>query len=155
MVADGTEEIEVMTVFDLCVRASMLVTVCSISPFASPSESLGWITLSRGAKLVADVRFDDFKPEWEDEFDAVVVSWSISSLYTFCFSFFYPCPFLRRFLSRSLFLPVFLSKPSFLCPALSSLLVLFITMFKYSRNTVGADPWWSERSRAIESESQS
>lgn len=40
LVADGTEEIEVMTVYDVCVRASLGPTLASVSPLFSPSQSL-------------------------------------------------------------------------------------------------------------------
>lgn len=40
LVADGSEEIETMTVFDVCVRAGLTTTVISVSPQFSPSQSL-------------------------------------------------------------------------------------------------------------------
>ncbi|GAA5998337.1 uncharacterized protein JCM10292_001131 [Rhodotorula paludigena] len=73
LVADGSEEIETLTAFDVFVRASLSPTVVSVSPQFSPSHSLPHLTLSRGAKLLADTQFETLKPEHKDDFDAVVV----------------------------------------------------------------------------------
>ncbi|GAA5919702.1 hypothetical protein JCM1841_000754 [Sporobolomyces salmonicolor] len=73
LVADGTEEIEVMTAYDIFVRASLSPVLVSVSPEFSPSHSLPHITLSRGAKILADTQFETLKEEHKDDFDAVVV----------------------------------------------------------------------------------
>ncbi|GAA6000394.1 hypothetical protein JCM10207_007994 [Rhodosporidiobolus poonsookiae] len=73
LVADGSEEIEVMTVYDVCVRASLSPVIVSVSPQFSPSHSLPHITLSRGAKLLADTQFETLKQEHKNDFDAVIV----------------------------------------------------------------------------------
>ncbi|GAA6063868.1 hypothetical protein JCM10212_003604 [Sporobolomyces blumeae] len=73
LVADGTEEIEVMTAYDIFVRASLSPVMVSVSPEFSPSHSLPHITLSRGAKILADTAFETLKPEHKADFDAVVV----------------------------------------------------------------------------------
>ena len=54
LVADGSEEIEVLTAYDVFMRASLSPVIISVSPQFSPSQSLPYITLSRGAKLIAD-----------------------------------------------------------------------------------------------------
>ncbi|GAA5866619.1 hypothetical protein JCM3774_004033 [Rhodotorula dairenensis] len=74
LVADGTEEIEVLTVYDVLVRASLAPVLVSVSPQFSPSHSLPHITLSRGARILADAQFESMKQEYKDYyFDAVVV----------------------------------------------------------------------------------
>ncbi|GAA5946807.1 hypothetical protein JCM3765_002023 [Sporobolomyces pararoseus] len=73
LVADGTEEIEVMTAYDIFVRASLSPVLVSVSPEFSPSHSLPHITLSRGAKILADTQFETLKDEHKADFDAVVV----------------------------------------------------------------------------------
>ncbi|GAA5932058.1 DJ-1/PfpI family protein [Sporobolomyces koalae] len=73
LVADGTEEIEVMTALDIFVRASLSPVLVSVSPEFSPSHSLPHITLSRGAKILADTQFETLKPEHKADFDAVIV----------------------------------------------------------------------------------
>lgn len=73
LVADGTEEIEVMTAYDVFVRASLNPVLVSVSPQFSPSNSLPHITLSRGARILADTQFETLKEEHWDLFDAVVV----------------------------------------------------------------------------------
>ncbi|GAA6009558.1 hypothetical protein JCM11491_003605 [Sporobolomyces phaffii] len=73
LVADGTEEIEVMTAYDIFVRASLSPVLVSVSPEFSPSHSLPHITLSRGAKILADTQFETLKPEHKADFDAVIV----------------------------------------------------------------------------------
>ncbi|BGP38419.1 hypothetical protein JCM10450v2_002364 [Rhodotorula kratochvilovae] len=74
--ADGTEEIELLTAYDVLVRASLSPVLASVSPQFSPSHSLAHITLSRGARILADTTWDHLqsKPEILDTyFDAVVV----------------------------------------------------------------------------------
>ncbi|BGP01254.1 hypothetical protein RTG_01234 [Rhodotorula toruloides ATCC 204091] len=73
LVADGTEEIEVFTAYDVFVRASLNPVLVSVSPQFSPSNSLPHITLSRGARILADTQFETLKEEHWDLFDAVVV----------------------------------------------------------------------------------
>ncbi|GAA5837211.1 hypothetical protein JCM3766R1_002161 [Sporobolomyces carnicolor] len=73
LVADGTEEIEVMTAYDIFVRASLSPVLVSVSPEFSPSHSLPHITLSRGAKILADTKFETLTAEHKADFDAVVV----------------------------------------------------------------------------------
>ncbi|BGP30586.1 hypothetical protein JCM10296v2_002341 [Rhodotorula toruloides] len=73
LVADGTEEIEVITAYDVFVRASLNPVLVSVSPQFSPSNSLPHITLSRGARILADTQFETLKEEHWDLFDAVVV----------------------------------------------------------------------------------
>ena len=60
------------TVLDLLVRASLNPIIVSISPSFSPSQSLPWITLSRGARILADVPFESLSAEVRDDFDAVI-----------------------------------------------------------------------------------
>lgn len=72
LVADGSEEIEVMTAYDVFMRASLSPVIISVSPQFSPSQSLPYITLSRGAKIIADTQFETLKDAWKDDFDAVV-----------------------------------------------------------------------------------
>ncbi|SGY48035.1 BQ5605_C001g00606 [Microbotryum silenes-dioicae] len=73
LVADGSEEIEVMTIFDVLVRASLRPTIVSLSPQLSPSQSLPYITLSRGARMLADTKFETLKQEHKDDFDAIII----------------------------------------------------------------------------------
>ncbi|KAK4700772.1 hypothetical protein P7C70_g5472, partial [Phenoliferia sp. Uapishka_3] len=73
LVADGSEEIEVMTPFDVFVRASLNPVLVSVSPQFSPSQSLPYVTLSRGAKILADTQFETLKQEYKDDFDAVII----------------------------------------------------------------------------------
>lgn len=73
LVADGTEEIEVLSAYDVFVRASLNPVLVSVSPQFSPSHSLPHITLSRGARILADTQFETLKEEHWDLFDAVVV----------------------------------------------------------------------------------
>ncbi|SCV74240.1 BQ2448_6672 [Microbotryum intermedium] len=73
LVADGSEEIEVMTIFDVLVRASLGPTIVSLSPQFSPSQSLPYITLSRGARMLADNKFETLKQEHKDDFDAIII----------------------------------------------------------------------------------
>ncbi|POY72589.1 hypothetical protein BMF94_4416 [Rhodotorula taiwanensis] len=74
MVADGSEEIETLAAYDIFVRASLAPVLCSVSPQFSPSHSLPHITLSRGARVLADAQFENMKQEYKDAyFDAVVV----------------------------------------------------------------------------------
>lgn len=61
-VADGTEEIEAVTVIDVLRRAGAKVTVASVGPLQ--------ITASRGVKLVADQQLDDCK---DTVFDLIVL----------------------------------------------------------------------------------
>lgn len=75
--ADGTEEIELMTVYDVLVRASLSPVIVSVSPQFSPSHSLPHMTLSRGAKILADTTWEHLETKQPDVlatyFDAVVV----------------------------------------------------------------------------------
>jgi len=71
-VADGSEEIESVTIIDVLVRAGATVTVASVMPSsASPSSSSSpvnkhQVTCSRGVKLVADKGIDDcLEQEWD------------------------------------------------------------------------------------------
>ncbi|GAA5858460.1 hypothetical protein JCM8547_007316 [Rhodosporidiobolus lusitaniae] len=73
LVADGSEEIEVFTAQDVFVRASLSPCLASVSPQFSPSHSLSHITLSRGAKILADTTFETVKEEHKNDFDAVYV----------------------------------------------------------------------------------
>ncbi|BGP23280.1 DJ-1 family protein [Rhodotorula toruloides] len=73
LVADGAEEIEVFTAYDVFVRASLNPVLVSVSPQFSPSNSLPHITLSRGARILADTQFETLMEEHWDLFDAVVV----------------------------------------------------------------------------------
>lgn len=73
MVADGSEEIEVFAPFDVLVRAGLNPVIVSLSPEFSPSQSLPYITLSRGAKVIADTTFETLRDEYKHDFDAVVI----------------------------------------------------------------------------------
>ncbi|KWU43608.1 DJ-1 protein [Rhodotorula sp. JG-1b] len=74
LAADGGEEIELLTIYDILVRASLAPVIVSVSPQFSPSHSLPHITLSRGARILADAQFETMKQEYKDHyFDAVVV----------------------------------------------------------------------------------
>ncbi|GAA5821192.1 hypothetical protein JCM11251_004508 [Rhodosporidiobolus azoricus] len=73
LVADGSEEIETLTAYDVFVRASLSPVIVSVSPQFSPSHSLPHITLSRGAKLLADTQFETLRDEHKADFDAVYV----------------------------------------------------------------------------------
>ncbi|GAA6038952.1 hypothetical protein JCM8097_000591 [Rhodosporidiobolus ruineniae] len=73
LVADGSEEIETMTAFDVFVRAGLSPVIVSISPQFSPSNSLPHITLSRGAKLLADTQLEGMAEAHKADFDAVYV----------------------------------------------------------------------------------
>ncbi|KAM0755266.1 DJ-1 [Meredithblackwellia eburnea MCA 4105] len=73
LVADGSEEIEVMAPLDIFVRASLSPVLVSVSPAFSPSQSLPYITLSRGAKILADTQFETLQQKYKDDFDAVVI----------------------------------------------------------------------------------
>ncbi|GAA5979515.1 hypothetical protein JCM11641_005419 [Rhodosporidiobolus odoratus] len=73
IVADGSEEIEVMTAFDIFVRGGLSPVLVSLSPPFSPSDSLMHLTLSRGAKLLADTQFETLKSEHKEDFDAVYI----------------------------------------------------------------------------------
>ncbi|GAA5976597.1 hypothetical protein JCM10908_005560 [Rhodotorula pacifica] len=74
LVADGSEEIEVLGAYDIFVRANLAPVLVSHSPQFSPSHSLPHITLSRGARILADAQFETMKQEYKDNyFDAVVV----------------------------------------------------------------------------------
>eukprot|EP00624_Nannochloropsis_granulata_P004678 evm.model.NODE_3360_length_4868_cov_47.886810.1 len=70
-IADGSEEIESVTIIDVLVRAGATVTVASVMPFsASPSPTTPvnkhQVTCSRGVKLVADKGIDDcLEEEWD------------------------------------------------------------------------------------------
>lgn len=71
-IADGSEEIESVTIIDVLVRAGAAVTVASVmpSPASSPSStthvSKHQVTCSRGVKLVADKGIDDcLGEEWD------------------------------------------------------------------------------------------
>ncbi len=61
-IADGTEEIEAVTIIDVLRRADAQVTVASVGALQ--------ITASRGVKIVADCLIDDCK---DDAFDMVVL----------------------------------------------------------------------------------
>lgn len=54
-IADGTEEIEAVTIIDILVRAGAQVTVASVGELQ--------VTASRGVKLVADKSIDDCRGE--------------------------------------------------------------------------------------------
>ncbi|GAA5821450.1 hypothetical protein JCM3770_007087 [Rhodotorula araucariae] len=74
--ADGTEEIELLTVYDVLVRASLSPVLASVSPQFSPSHSLAHLTLSRGARILADTTWEHLQTQPEilaSHFDAVVV----------------------------------------------------------------------------------
>lgn len=67
-VADGSEEIESVTIIDVLVRAGAAVTVASVMPSASTATlpSPWQVTCSRGVKLVADKGIDDcLGEEWD------------------------------------------------------------------------------------------
>lgn len=97
LMADGSEEMETVIVYDILVRASLQPTLVSVSPQFSPSQSLPvsccvepflvpgvgltsdfsasmsqYVTLSRGAKMMADTQFETLKQEHKDDFDAIV-----------------------------------------------------------------------------------
>ncbi len=61
-IADGTEEIEAVTIIDVLRRAEAQVTVASVGALQ--------VTASRGVKLVADCLIRDCK---DDDFDLVVL----------------------------------------------------------------------------------
>ena len=61
-IADGTEELEAVTIIDVLRRADIQVTVASVGPLQ--------ITASRGVKLVADCLIDECK---DDIFDLIVL----------------------------------------------------------------------------------
>lgn len=61
-IADGTEEIEAVTVIDVLRRAGADVTVASVGPLQ--------VTASRGVKIVADRILEDCR---EDTFDLIVL----------------------------------------------------------------------------------
>ncbi|MHC4237337.1 MAG: DJ-1 family glyoxalase III [Planctomycetota bacterium] len=61
-IADGTEELEAVTIIDVLRRADIQVTVASVGPLQ--------ITASRGVKLVADCLIDDCK---DHIFDLIVL----------------------------------------------------------------------------------
>lgn len=63
-VADGSEDIETVTLIDVLRRADVRVTVASV--MAEPT-----VTLSRGTRLVADARLDAV--DREADFDAIVL----------------------------------------------------------------------------------
>ncbi|KAM0788057.1 hypothetical protein ACM66B_001229 [Microbotryomycetes sp. NB124-2] len=73
LMADGSEEMETVIAYDIFVRASLTPTLVSVSPQFSPSQSLPYVTLSRGAKMIADTQFETLKPEHKDDFDAVII----------------------------------------------------------------------------------
>ncbi|BGP14407.1 hypothetical protein JCM10213_004531 [Rhodosporidiobolus nylandii] len=73
LVADGSEEIETLTALDLFVRGGLSPVLVSLSPPFSPSHSLMHITLSRGAKLLADTQFETLRDEHKEDFDAVFI----------------------------------------------------------------------------------
>ncbi|GAA5891321.1 hypothetical protein JCM6882_004656 [Rhodosporidiobolus microsporus] len=73
LVADGSEEIETLTAYDVFVRASLSPVIVSVSPQFSPSHSLPHITLSRGAKLLADTQFETLRDDHKADFDAVYI----------------------------------------------------------------------------------
>lgn len=79
------------TPFDVFVRASLNPVLVSVSPLFSPSQSLPvrypslalpplpltslppqYVTLSRGARILADTQFETLKQEYKDNFDAIV-----------------------------------------------------------------------------------
>lgn len=71
-IADGSEEIESVTIIDVLVRAGAAVTMASVmpSPSSSPSTtthvSKHQVTCSRGVRLVADKGIDDcLGEEWD------------------------------------------------------------------------------------------
>lgn len=104
LMADGSEEMETVIIYDILVRASLHPTLVSVSPQFSPSQSLPvssvnfssarsssltlyplshiphllhhfqYVTLSRGAKMMADTQFETLKQEHKDDFDALVRS---------------------------------------------------------------------------------
>lgn len=75
--ADGTEEIELVTVYDVLVRASLAPVLVSVSPQFSPSHSLPHMTLSRGARILADTTWEHLEAKQPEVlatyFDAVCV----------------------------------------------------------------------------------
>lgn len=71
-IADGSEEIESITIIDVLVRAGASVTVASVMPSTASSSSTSTdvskhqVTCSRGVKLVADKGIDDcLGEEWD------------------------------------------------------------------------------------------
>ncbi|ORY82388.1 class I glutamine amidotransferase-like protein [Leucosporidium creatinivorum] len=73
LMADGSEEMETVIIYDILVRASLHPTLVSVSPQFSPSQSLPYVTLSRGAKMMADTEFETLKPQHKDDFDALII----------------------------------------------------------------------------------
>ncbi|KAK4047582.1 hypothetical protein OIO90_006123 [Microbotryomycetes sp. JL221] len=73
LMADGSEEMEVSIAYDVLVRASLSPTLVSVSPQFSPSQSLPYVTLSRGMKMIADTQFETLKQEHKDDFDAIII----------------------------------------------------------------------------------
>ncbi|GAA5946805.1 hypothetical protein JCM3765_002022 [Sporobolomyces pararoseus] len=70
LVADGTDELSLMTAHNIFARASLSPVLVSVSPEFSPSHSLPHLTLSQGAKILADTKLEKLR---EPDFDAVVI----------------------------------------------------------------------------------
>ncbi|GAA5991995.1 hypothetical protein JCM5350_001872 [Sporobolomyces pararoseus] len=70
LVADGTDELSLMTAHNVFARASLSPVLVSVSPEFSPSHSLPYITLSQGAKIIADTKLEKLR---EPDLDAIIV----------------------------------------------------------------------------------
>ncbi len=70
-VSNGSEEIEAITIIDTLVRAGAKVTVGSVGGTKTSDGDM--VTLSRGVKLIADVRLSDLPESEDNEWDCVAI----------------------------------------------------------------------------------
>ncbi len=70
-VSNGSEEIEAITIIDTLARAGAKVTIASVGGATTPDGDM--VTLSRGVKLISDVRLCDLPESNDKEWDCVAI----------------------------------------------------------------------------------